>query len=118
MTPTAAQITEAQRIINQVGVPTDKVVMDVAQLIADADSMRNDLAKLNDSEIKWIYGKNQPTPAQLDSLADLMRWHGVTHISMVPGYGQGEMERPPGNAPRDKDGWLLPKTSVAQSVPR
>jgi hypothetical protein len=37
MNPTAAQFEEAHRIIYQVGVPTEKVVADVAQLIADLD---------------------------------------------------------------------------------
>jgi hypothetical protein len=43
MTPTAAQFEEAHRIIYQVGVPTDKVVADVAQLIADLDEWHRKL---------------------------------------------------------------------------
>jgi|SRR5580692_5283619 hypothetical protein len=56
MTPTAAQICEAQRIVYQVGVPTDKVVADVAQLIADLDDWHR---KLHATQPKYQPDENQ-----------------------------------------------------------
>jgi hypothetical protein len=51
MEPTAAQITEALKIINQVGVPTEKVIRDVAMVMAERDQLAIQLDNLEE-EIK------------------------------------------------------------------
>lgn len=56
------------------------------------------------------------TPEQLKALADLLRWHGVHHISEVPRRLNGELERPPVDGPRDSFGDMLPKPALTPAA--